>query len=248
MAESPDKRFSLVADLYSRDGGVTQDARMQNAFAEEDGRVWQRPGLGSGALGSGGGQGLLSIGDSGEQTLFAVTAGTLLGYAPTYSISAAINTAVAGQVALLNGATYRINFFNGAVYRAPANSLTWQLVSTSGFLPTNQSASLFEAGGYIWGYTSENAADWEVRRTSDGVTWGGTYPTGEGSRQGFMAGLLATGYKYPTTFTNGALIYAYGTGSSVAMVLATGVSIIPSVVGLAQAMSGCLVRGQVLLF
>lgn len=43
---SPDKRFSLVADLYSRDGGVTKDARMHNAYTDE-GLAWQRPGLGT---------------------------------------------------------------------------------------------------------------------------------------------------------------------------------------------------------
>lgn len=232
MAE--EARFSFAADLQSRDGALTKDARIHNGFVEKEGggmRVWQRPVLGSGVLDTSGGQGqgMIVLDD----TLYTVVGGTMKSYPPALTINAAVNplstsTVASGYTALLGGYMYRLNFVTGTIYRAaPTNTLSWQAVGVSTMLPSpSNNVSITEGLGYIWGYMKNGAYD--VSRSTDGLSWTALSAFSDVNFSHRMASFNAAVYAFNNTFTNGAVVSVFGTGTSITagtMTMAAGVSI-----------------------
>lgn len=219
MAANPnDRRFSFAADLQSRDGQLTKDARIHNAFVEVDGdmvRLWQRPALGSGIAApsgavTGDGQGLVAEGD----TLYSVVRGTLQGASFNQSYSLSSGTAT-GIVASYKGAFYAIDFTGGKAYRAsPRGTLGWQLISTT--VPIADGAlgaiPVIEGLGYIWAGMGTLVATPRVHRSTDGFTW--PVVNGNYSLQGRLCAIGTVVVDY-SLLTNGATPSFFGTGTTV---------------------------------
>lgn len=235
---SQQDRFAFAANLQSRDGGVSKDARIHNGFVELVGSnisIWQRPVLGSGAVGSGGGQGLITYGTA----LYSIAGGTLFANGPTFSgITQNTDTSVSiGFVAPFQGYIYNIDFLSGNVFKAnPTGSLRWQLVSTNGFKSGLTQFGVWEVGTLLWASINSGAGAQAVR-SPDGITWDGTNLGLLPSVHHRVVGFKGTAFYYNETFTNGeAISYPVITATSTTLaqgtvVMTTGQGFIASAFG-----------------